>query len=86
MYSGKPWNRAAGDLMRNMDQFVKLSDQFKGRYVVGTNGERVGQINDVRSTPGPTVGYDLSQVLIEALADTKHILSLTYSLGKMCDR
>jgi len=73
------------DQMPGKDEFVKLSDQLRGRYVVSTAGERVGQIDDVLiDERGRLVGYDLSQVFIQGrLAELKRIpVNATSSLGK----
>jgi uncharacterized protein YrrD len=73
------------DQMPGKDEFVKLSDQLRGRYVVSTAGERVGQIDDVLiDDRGRLVGYDLSQVFIQGrLAELKRIpVEATSSLGK----
>lgn len=73
------------DQLPNSDQLVKLSDQLRGRYIVSTNGDRVGQVEDVLiDDQGRLAGYDLSQVFIGGrLAELKRIpVEATSSLGK----
>lgn len=70
---------------QQQQNWVKLSDQLRGRYVVSTDGTRVGQVNDVLiDDQGQLAGYDLSQVFIEGpLAEAKRIpVEATSSLGK----
>lgn len=66
--------------------WIKLSDQIKGRYVVSTDGTRVGQVDDLLiDSDGRLAGYDLSQVFLEdsPLADHKRIpAEATSSFGK----
>lgn len=78
-------NQMGVDRVTGVDQFVKLSDQLRGRYVVSTDGERVGQIEDVLlGDRGQLVGYELSQVFVQGpLVESKRIpVDATSSLGK----
>ena len=73
------------DRLPQRDKLVKLSDQLKGRYVVSTDGTRIGQVDDVLvDDQGWLAGYHLSQVFIDGpLAESKRIpVSATSSLGK----
>lgn len=67
------------------EKWITVSDRIQGRYVVSTDGTRIGQLNDVVIDPqGRIVAYDLSQVYVEGqLAESKRIpVSSTHSLGK----
>lgn len=67
------------------EKWVNLSEQLHGRYVVSTEGTRVGQVDDVLVNPqGGMAGYRLSQVFIEGpLSESKIIpIGATQSLGK----
>ena len=67
------------------NNLVKLSDQIRDRYVVSTDGRRVGQVEDVLvDNQGRLAGYSLSQVFIEGpLADSRQIpVEATSALGQ----
>lgn len=75
----------SGPTQGDLSQWIKLSDQLQGRYVVSTDGIRIGQVNDlIIDQRGHVVAYDLAQVFIDGpLAESKRIPVLaTSSLGR----
>lgn len=68
-----------------LEQYVDLSEQLEGRYVVSMDGVRVGQVNDVIiDQTGRIAYYDLSQVFIKGpVGQSKRIpAEATSSLGE----
>jgi uncharacterized protein YrrD len=68
-----------------LEDYVDLSEQLEGRYVVSTDGVRVGQINDVIiDQTGRIAYYDLSQVFIKGpVSQSKRIpVEATSNLGE----
>jgi|GEM_PF-1008668 len=73
------------DETSQLEEYVDLSEQLEGRYVVSTDGVRVGQINDVIiDKTGRIAYYDLSQVFIKGpVGQSKRIpVEATASLGE----
>jgi sporulation protein YlmC with PRC-barrel domain len=67
------------------NQWVRLANQIRGRYVVSTDGERVGQIDDVRlDNTGRIVGVTLNQVYIDGPLNQSRLIPIQAisSLGK----
>jgi len=73
------------DVTEGNDRWISLFDGLRGRYIVTTDGTRVGQVNDVYfDRSGRLIAYQLGQVDLEELVDdTKRIdAAVTRSLGK----
>jgi uncharacterized protein YrrD len=67
------------------DRWVRLSDNLNGRYVVSTDGVRIGQVSDVIiDEQGRVSGYRLSQAFVEGKVKDKMMVPVeaTSSLGK----
>ncbi len=66
------------------EKWLTVSDQIKGHDVVGTDGTRIGQLNDIIiDAAGQLVGYSLARVFIEGpVAQSKRIAArATRALG-----
>jgi len=73
------------DVPEANDRWLSLFDGLRGRYMVTTDGTRVGQVKDVYlDSSGRLIAYRLGQVdLTEAVDDSKRIdASITRALGK----
>jgi uncharacterized protein YrrD len=73
------------DETSQLEAYIDLSEQLEGRYVVSTDGVRVGQINDVIiDESGRIASYALSQVFIKGpVGQSKRIpVEATSSLGE----
>jgi uncharacterized protein YrrD len=70
---------------RESENWVKLAEQIRGRYVVSTDGTRVGQVDDLSlDHEGKIVDFRLNQVFVEGpLSESKRIpVEATSTLGK----
>ena len=66
------------------ERCLSVANQIKGRTVVGTDGTRIGEVNDiVVNSEGQIVGYDLSRVFVQGpVAESKRIaVDATHALG-----
>lgn len=73
------------DDMSGRDEWAKLSEDLSGRYVVSTDGVRIGQVSDVLiDQNGKVTGYSLSQVFVEGPIKQSQVIPVaaTSSLGK----
>lgn len=72
------------DTLPGHEDWLTVSDQIKGHDVVGTDGTRIGQLNDVIiDAAGQLVGYSLARVFIQGpVAQSKRIAAkATRALG-----
>lgn len=63
------------DTLLGHEDWLTVSDQIKGHDVVGTDGTRIGQLNDIIiDASGQLVGYSLARVFIQGpVAQSKRI-------------